>query len=197
MLRVVNPRLFDCEPMRRCCLNECRAACCLYGVWIDRDQAQELLALADRIRPHMAPERRDPAGWFDGREEPDPVLPSGWAWHSRVVEDPGHYGGTSCVFLRPDHKCALQVASVFAGEHPWRYKPFYCVLHPLDLDGENRITLDETGLLLEEKGSCLRPAEERTPLLEIFEPELRHLLGEEEYRRLLEARTAGQPGGGR
>ena len=63
--------------------------------------------------------------------------------------------------------------------HPWRFKPFYCILHPLDLDEEGRITLDDTQLMLAEPGSCLRPADQPIPLVETFEPELRYLLAKQ------------------
>jgi hypothetical protein len=171
--------------MQRCTLGECRAACCLYGVWIDRIEAREILANAGSIASHMEEEYRDSSDWFDGREEPDEYATSGWTVHSTVVPAPDHYGETACIFLRKDHLCALQVAAQASGLHPWRYKPFYCILHPLDLDDEGRITLDETGAMVEEPGSCLRRAARPIPLLETFEPELRYLLGETAYRRLL------------
>ena len=186
----VNPRLHQSEPMRRCTLGECRAACCLHGVWIDRLEAQDILANAARIAPHLPPENRDPADWLDGSEEPDEHSLSGYTVHSTVLPAPDHYGETACIFLRTDHKCALQVAADAEGLHPWRFKPFYCILHPLDLDEQGRITLDETALMLEEEGSCLRPAETPIPLLETFAPELRYLLGEKGYARL--RRDAGQ-----
>lgn len=179
----VNPRLLESAPMQRCTLGECRAACCLHGVWIGVEQAAEILAQADLIAPHMPPALQDPLVWFDEREEDDPHLAGGRARHSRVLPDPGHYGGTACAFLRDDHKCALQVAADANGLHPWRFKPFYCILHPLDLDEYGRITLDETALLLDEPGSCLRPAEREIPLAETFEEELRYFLGDAGYTK--------------
>jgi len=106
--------------------------------------------------------------------------------HSRVLPDPTHYGGSACVFLREDSKCALQVAGNENGLHPWRFKPFYCILHPLDLDDEGHITLDENSLLLDEPASCLRPSDTVIPLTETFEPELRYFLGNEGYQRIVE-----------
>ena len=38
MEKRINPRLCLSEPMQRCVLGECQAACCLYGVWIDREE---------------------------------------------------------------------------------------------------------------------------------------------------------------
>lgn len=183
----INPRLLKREPMQRCQLSQCKGACCLHGVWIDRLERDEILAHSGLIAAQMPDALRDPAAWFDGREDRDPFSKSGEVFHSNVLPDPIHYGGTACVFLREDAKCALQVAGQAAGLHPWRFKPFYCVLHPLDLDESGRITLDETSALLEEEGSCLRPASEdrQIPLLETFEPELRYFLGDEGYQNFL------------
>jgi hypothetical protein len=170
--------------MQRCVLHQCRGACCLHGVWIDAAERDLLLEHTSRIAPHMPPALRDPAVWFDGREEDDPFSRSGRVFHSNVLPDREHYGGTACVFLCEDSKCALQVAGQAAGLHPWHFKPFYCVLHPLDLDEQGRFTLDETADMLTEQGSCLRPALRLIPLVETFAEELRYFLGDEEYERL-------------
>ncbi len=176
--RAINPRLLESERVQRCRLSECRGACCLHGVWIDLAERDDLLAHAGLIAPHLPPALRDPAAWFDGRQEADEFAPSGAVVHSNVLPDAAHYGGTACVFLREDYKCALQVAGQAAGLHPWRFKPFYCVLHPLDLDEQGRITLDETSALLAEEGSCLRPAQRPIPLRETFKEELDYLAGD-------------------
>ncbi len=183
--RRVNPRLLQSEPMRRCELSECRGACCLHGAWVDQTEAEDIQAHAPTIQSHMPEGWRDPGGWFDGRREPDPHALSGEVLHTTVLSDPDHYGGSACIFLRPDHKCALQVAAEAEGQHPWRFKPFYCILHPLDLDEGGAITLDVNEALLEEPASCMRPSSESKPLLMTFEPELRYLLGENGYERLV------------
>lgn len=185
--REINPRMLLSEPMVRCKLHECRAACCLYGVWLDSKEAELLMANAALIQPEMPIDRQDPAGWFDGREDADEFSASGRVVHSSVVDRPKHYGGIACVFLRDDQKCAIQTAAQKAGMDPWALKPFYCILHPLDLDEKGRITLDDTGLLLDEPGSCLRPSPVPVPLLVTFEPELRHFLGSPKYEALLVA----------
>ncbi len=185
----INPRMLQAEPLRRCTLGTCRAACCLHGVWISIRQVEDILAHAELIRPHMPAALQDPAAWLDEREETDPFQPGGRVRHSNVLPDREHYGGTACVFLRADYKCALQVAGDANGLHAWRFKPFYCILHPLDLDESGRITLDETELLLDEPASCLRAAEEQIPLAVTFEPELRYFLGDEGYEDLLKTVT--------
>ena len=181
----ITPRLLVHEKIERCCLDDCKAACCLHGVWIDAKKKKVILDQQKLISEHMRPEFRDSSLWFDGKEDEDPFTPSELVYHSTVIKDEKHYGGTTCVFLREDSKCALQTASVAAGLHPWKFKPFYCILHPLDLDNEGRITLDETSLLLKEKGSCLRAAEEEIPLLITFEEELRYFLGDKKYENLI------------
>ena len=182
----INPRLNDSEPIQRCGWPECKAACCVYGVWVDLDEQADILAHADLIKPHLPPKRQDPSRWFDGETEPDRHTPSKQVTHTRVIRDPNHYGGSTCVFMRPDYKCALQVAGEAAGEHPWRFKPFYCILHPLDLDENGRklysgklysasITLDEIRFMIDEPASCVRQAGETVVLKELFAEELEYL----------------------
>lgn len=183
----LNPRLLQSEPMQRCRLSDCQAACCLYGVWLDTVEWQTIQAHAALIIPHMPAGCSDPSAWVDGRREADPHSRSGEVVHSRVLDASQHYGGTACVFLRADHKCALQVAGQQAGYHPWHFKPFYCILHPLDLDEQGRITLDRPEDLLGEPASCLRPSRQPVALLQTFEPELRYLLGEEAYQQLIQS----------
>jgi hypothetical protein len=171
----LHPRLNDSEPIRRCGWPDCKAACCVYGVWIDLDEQADLLAHAEIIKPHLPPKRRDPARWFDGEIEPDRHTSSKQVTHTRVIRDPNHYGGSTCIFMRPDYKCALQVAGEAAGEHPWRFKPFYCILHPLDLDKHRRITLDEIRFMVDEPASCVRLTEGEVVLKQLFAEELEYL----------------------
>ncbi len=184
MLDRINPKLLQSEPLERCKLGECRAACCLNGVWVDAREVEDLRAHAALILPHLPPHAQDAMEWFDGQSEPDEHSLSGFVMHSQVVEAPQHYGRRACVFLREDFKCGLQVAAQAAGLDPWRFKPFYCILHPLDLDDQGRITLDTTEAMMNEPGSCLRPSKHLTPLLVTFEPELRHMLGDKAYEEL-------------
>jgi hypothetical protein len=183
MVAKLNPRMYRAEPLRRCRLDECRAACCLHGAWTDQVEARDILAAADTIAAYLPQDQANPQDWFDGRQEPDSFSLSGRVEHTTVICAPEHYGETACIFLRlDDHKCALQVAATAAGLHKWRYKPFYCILHPLDFDETGWITLDETEILQAEPGSCLRPTPKMTPLTETFAEELTYLLGNRKFR---------------
>ena len=189
----VAPRLLLSEKMQRCRLHTCKGACCLYGVWLDELEAHDLQQHADLIAPFMTNGYTDPQDWFDGRTDYDPNSHTGKVVHSLVIDEKRHYGDLACVFWRDDAKCALQTAAVENGFHPWRFKPFYCILHPLVMDDEGRITLDETPALLEEPGSCLIPAERPIPLVETFEEELRYFLGNRRYEELLRQAREDQP----
>lgn len=182
----VNPRMLDAEPMQRCLLHECHGACCVFGVWTDQREMEDILAHAALIVPHMNPGSELPSEWFASYEDKDEFSPSKLVVHTAVETVPEHYGGTACIFWRSDAKCALQVAAVANGLHPWRFKPYYCILHPLDLDEQGRITVDITADLVDEPGSCLGPSEKNIPLVETFADELRYLLGEKAYAELVE-----------
>ncbi len=147
--------LFRVTPLRRCALVECHAACCLHGVWVDPLEKEDILRHTDRIVPHMPMDRREPGTWFGADCEQDPFYPSGCVVPSAVVPNPAHYGGTECIFLRPDGLCSLQIASKAAGMHPWRWKPFHCIIHPITIEnGVFTIAPDED--LSAEPGSCFR-----------------------------------------
>ncbi|MDH5607344.1 MAG: hypothetical protein OEY93_10695 [Anaerolineae bacterium] len=171
----ITTRLNDAENMRRCRLDVCQAACCYDGVWVDVEKAKLIRQNADLIIPFMPAGQNRGDVWFLNEREGDPHLPGGEVIHTAVLPNDEHPFGASCIFLREDHKCALQTAGEAAGLHPWHFKPFYCILHPLDLDDDGRITLDKTSLLLEDPRSCLRPTQQQAPLRELFAEELAHL----------------------
>lgn len=183
----INPRMLKSEPLRRCELGECRGACCLHGVWLDLAEWENIQAHEQEIRRCMDRNRHlELSNWVEGQVEADLFSKSGQVIHTRVVKTQHHYGGTACLFWRRDAKCALQVAAESAKLHPWAWKPFYCILHPLDLDDEGCITLDKTTELESEAASCLRPADRSIPLAATFESELRYFLGDERYEHLIQ-----------
>ena len=188
--RAVDPDLLEARAMRRCRLDECQSYCCSGGVWIHLRQVEDILAHQALIFPHLPPERHDTTKWFDGTLEPDTDYPeAGDCTGTAVVEDATHPAGETCVFLRPDRLCALQAAGMANNEHPWRYKPFYCALHPLVLD-EGELSLAEDSEMYKEGGNCNRPADDLIPLYQLFEVETKLVLGEDGFGALEALRLA-------
>ncbi len=183
----VDPHLLEARPLRRCRLEECQAYCCGGGVCISLAQVEEILAHADLFLPYLAPERRNPQDWFyTDEQEEDTDHPAGGQYtYTTVFDDPLHPNTYACVFLRPDRKCALQLAGLESGQHPWRYKPFYCALHPIEYR-ERMLRLCDDNPIFQEGGSCSRPdPEAQVPLYRLFDAELKLALGEAGYAELV------------
>jgi hypothetical protein len=183
--RAVDPRLLEARPMRRCQVETCQSYCCSGGVWIHTRQVDDLLAHQDLIIPHLPPERRDPAQWFDGVVELDTDNPeAGTCTGTNVVPDPTHPAGQTCIFLLANRRCALQAAAIAQGEHPWRFKPFYCCLHPLVLS-EGRLVYEDTSEICLEGGHCSAYDPDNViPLYALFDVETRLVLGDEGFAAL-------------
>jgi hypothetical protein len=171
---ILDRELFRKTTLRRCTLEECHAACCLHGVWLDPVEQDDILRNAGAILPHLPADRHDPSAWFGENGEPDDFFPSGRLIPTRVRANPAHYGGTECVFLRPDWLCALQVASAAAGADPWRWKPFHCIIHPITIEN-GKLTLASDGELLAEPGGCFREGDRTTGMADSLAPEIAFL----------------------
>ena len=184
--RAVSRGLLEANASSRCRLEECQSYCCSGGVYIHVRQVEDLLAHQDVIIPYLPPERQDPALWFDNVIEPDEDYPEGGdTMGTNTVPDPTHPAGHTCIFLLPGSRyCALQSAGIASGEHPWRYKPFYCALHPLEII-EGELKLAEDNELYQEGGNCQRASASTViPLYQLFEVETKLVLGEEGYAQL-------------
>jgi hypothetical protein len=184
----VDRGLLETRALGRCDLGECQSYCCSGGVYIWLAEAEDILAHAEMIQPFLPEDRRDPGRWFDGSREPDDDHPQGeMCTGTNVIEDQTHPAGQTCIFLRPDRLCALQYASIETGHHPWRFKPFYCALHPLVYE-DKQLVLAEGSEIYAEGGSCSRPAPgQPIPLYVLFDSELELALGAEGYRELKRA----------
>lgn len=169
------------ETLKRCTLMGCNGVCCTYGVWIDLSEKERIFDNYEVVLSCMDPDFDNFEEWFDAWVEDDPYTSSNKVVHSKVVTRKKPFLRNTCIFQRTDHKCALQVASRKIGKHPWYLKPFYCVLHPMDINDDGEITLDETDIILEENKSCLRFSQDHQLPIEIFEEELRYLLGDLVY----------------
>lgn len=185
--KLIESKLLEPHATERCYIPDCQAWCCTGGVWVDLGEKEKILANAEKIKPFLPADRRDVVKWFDGEQEDHADYPSGRGEGTAVIDDPSHPAGTTCIFLRPeDRYCAIQSASMANGEHPWSLKPFYCVLHPLTVDG-NLIQLDDTNEIYIEGGHCQRPHTTPTPLVDTFKSELVFALGEDGYAILQQA----------
>ncbi len=182
----ISKRLFEQEPMVRCKLDSCFGACCSYGVWIDLAEKEILKVNYTVVESCMDSDSGSFDDWFEAEIEDDSYTRTGKVIHTKLISRTKPFKRTTCIFLRQDHKCALQVASEKLGKHHWYLKPFYCVLHPLDIDENDQISLDDTQKILDEEKSCLRYSEEMNFPLRIFEEELRYLLGDQKYRNATE-----------
>lgn len=127
----IDPALHERARGERCRIDECNAACCSNGVWVDRQHIDLVRAHAADIAPLIAPGDRDPATWF--RDEPweHPDYPSGVGFQSRTVARADLDGVTRCVLLTADHLCALQIVSRRLGMAGTGLKPIDCATFPL------------------------------------------------------------------
>jgi hypothetical protein len=167
--------LFRSTRLQRCNLAECRGACCLHGVWVDPLEIDDILLNRDLIIPHLADGRKNPEEWFTDEREEDAFFPSGYLIQTATLKNPAHYGGTECVFLRPDALCSLQTASTAAGRHPWRWKPFHCIIHPITYE-EGSFTIAPDEELLAEEAGCFRAGAAETRMHENLAAEMDFLL---------------------
>ena len=182
----VDRSVLEARAVRRCSLAECRAHCCSTGVWLLVEDAKDILAHESKITPFLEPEFRNPEKWFDWnllKEEDHPA--GGMLASTALVKDDVDPCGERCIFLRQDRTCALQAAAIAAGEDPWRFKPFYCILHPLTFF-RGRLTMAEDDPLYFEGGGCQRSScAEPVPYFRLFEPEVKYVLGEAGYAELV------------
>lgn len=180
----VDPSLMRSASIERCALVECQAACCTGGVWVESRHVARILEVAGRIQPLLPPGRRDPSTWFSA-PEPDENWPMGYEQGTMTVDDPMRPGQTCCIFLQPDRKCALQVASSAHGLGWPGLKPFFCAIYPLYYEN-GLLTVDDETPLDFEGGGCQRPAAMPRRLFEIYREEAILVLGEDGYRELCE-----------
>jgi hypothetical protein len=190
---IIDQSLLDRQAIRRCQHDVCKAACCADGVWLDVAQAQAICDNADRIKPFLPPERRDPETWFVELHNDHLSFPSGQYTGSTTVPDPARTraapNATTCVFLRPeDRYCAIQAASMAEGRSPWELKPFYCCLFPLIDEYESEtvktLKLDHDNELFDRGGGCRENCPVAEPIFQTYAEETSLILGVDGYREL-------------
>lgn len=181
----VDQVLLEVRRTRGCGFGECDAMCCINGVYVFTEEVDDLLEHQELIKPHLSPGRRDVSTWFDGIVITETDHPAGGTAQGTVVmPDETHPAGQSCVFLRPDRACGLQVAGRAAGEDDWRFKPLWCAMHPLVFD-EGVLTVADDNPVSLAGGHCSRPdPESDVPLYRVYEAEARLALGDAGFEAL-------------
>lgn len=168
----VDPHLFTAKFPERCRLDLCRSRCCRFGVWVDVEEKETILANRELFVPYLRPEARDPESWF-GATVKDGDCPSGLAVETQDIAG-------ACAFYHPGHGCVLQKGAAAAGLHEWVIKPRFCIMFPLVVS-EGELTVDEDMKSL----WCMKKKNRTLPILDAVRREVEYLFDEEERRRLV------------
>jgi hypothetical protein len=167
----IDPLVFSAKFPDRCRLDLCRSRCCRFGVWVDIEEQETIIANQELFTPYLRPEAKDPKTWF-GKTESDPDCPSGLAVETRDIAG-------ACSFYHPAHGCVLQKGAVEAGFHEWIIKPRFCIMFPLVVSG-GELTVDDDMKNL----WCMKGKNRTRPILEAVRKEVEFLFDEEQRRRL-------------
>jgi hypothetical protein len=141
------------RPLERCRLEACGGSCCHDGVYLSSEEARVIRETVEdhrhdleRIGVDLSEQAVVYGKWRDVTSGPKTATRSDPS-REGMTDYPGHFPATSCVFLLPDFRCALQVFAVDRGLHPWHLKPLTCWLHPLSItsgpDRKPRLTLHD------------------------------------------------------
>jgi hypothetical protein len=169
----------------RGCVEPCGGACCDTGQVVETSLVEDILKEEAEIEPFLRPEARK-SKWFNVSrgftlDEHLPHRPLSVT--TAVLPDDGHESGFSCAFLGPEGRCALHE---YTGD--WRLKPLACWLWPLMVvNGVVRLAKVEfLDSYMQIVGKCMLRSGTPTVGVRLFEPELRHLLGEAGFNELVE-----------
>jgi Protein of unknown function (DUF3109) len=163
---------------------KCSSVCCSGGVYADIAERDRILADKDIIKKYMdTTQSLDDTTWFDPGDDEDADFPSGRCVGTSVLND-------KCVFLNSVGHCSLQSAAMGEGKHKWFWKPFYCVLFPIEVS-DKIVSFDP--MLQDEQSCCTLQDAFDVPLFEGCREELAYFLGEDGYARVEEhhRRVAG------
>lgn len=177
--------LFEPSHGERCRPDECKAACCPGGIWVDLLHVQRILDAADQIRPFLSEEYRgDEDAWFSDDEVEDPDFPSGIAIATAIVPRPGDPSRSGCIFLRADHLCGLQVASEALGLGWPGLKPYDCAVYPI-ATSDGVLQYDEETAAIHPGADCQRPRDTPVrPRYQVFRHEIELAIGQKGWQEL-------------
>jgi hypothetical protein len=167
----IDTNVFSAKFPERCRLDLCRSRCCRFGVWVDIEEQETIIANQELFVAYLRPEARDPKTWF-GKTEEDEDCPSGLAIETQDIAG-------ACSFFHPDYGCALQKGAVEAGLHEWIIKPRFCIMFPLVVS-EGELTVDDDMKTL----WCMKEKNRTRPILDAVKKEVEFLFDEKQRRRL-------------
>lgn len=162
---------------------ECKGDCCHHGVYTDLDEHHVILREHKALQELMdETQTTDIKAWFEAPEE-DPEFNSGIAVGTEV-----HNG--KCVFLNKEGHCVIQKLAYTRNEYQWKYKPLYCILFPLTIY-EGALTIDDEHIARAKTCNIENP--NGTVIFDYCTPEIKHLVGEENFLTMLEYRNTYFP----
>jgi tetratricopeptide (TPR) repeat protein len=117
-------RLLECD------YHTCEARCCYDGVYLHKQEADEITQLVEQNPMYF---RHLPVDFIvQGNWSPTSGKKTAVRSHNYASPDfPEHFEKTRCVFAYEDGACSLQRLSMETTDYAWTYKPKACRLHPL------------------------------------------------------------------
>lgn len=126
VLRTVDTSIFSLRYFTHCmACSFCNDQCCSYGVDIDEDNAQRLLAMGDDFKRFVGVPQGE---WFTDEVVEDAEFPSGRHRRTRTR-------GSHCVFHKPDGRgCLIHAYCIESGLDYHLYKPMVSILFPVTFE---------------------------------------------------------------
>ncbi|MBN1302028.1 MAG: DUF3109 family protein [Melioribacteraceae bacterium] len=163
----IDPLIFTHKFVKSCDVCVCSGECCYYGVYTDKKEYEQIMAIKERIKSSMDDSQTtDDSKWFEEPEE-DEDFESGIAVGTEL------YNG-KCVFLDRQGYCTLQKVAMEDDEFKWKYKPLYCILFPLII-WDGAITVDDEHLA--RLHYCSKIDNQNSTIYDCCQEELEYLLG--------------------
>lgn len=165
----IDPKIFTFKFSCRC-----TGECCLYGVYMDFNEAKNILNIKNKLLPLFdESQTKDVNKWLEAPEK-DNDFESGMAVGTEI-------NNHKCTFLDKDGLCTLQKLAIKEGIHKWKYKPEYCILFPLTVF-EGAVTIDDEHI--DRLKTCNKNPLPETTIYEACREELKYFFGEENFNKL-------------
>ncbi len=180
----VSDNLLELSLGEHCGPGECRAACCVGGIWVDLLEVQRILDHAEVLRFFLAPQyAANEDLWFEDEDFLHADFPSGVALATRTVPRAADAAQDGCIFLRADHLCALHVASDALALGWPGLKPFECATYPIRRS-EGVVAYDEETTAAHPHADCQRHGTPQRPRFLVFKTEIELAIGQKAWKTL-------------